>query len=200
MADPLIPTPPHRNIEIHATTGHAFSTKTAMALPAPTPLTEFTFFPKLPAEVQLEIWAAATPGIRSITITLDENQNAVKVEGYDRKGLLEACSDSRNAMVKAYKPVVLAKSGKPLYIDFAKDIFEFKQIGDLPCYLPFRRIGNVPPSFVPYDVESRKLVRTLVLREPKDSQLSLNMSVALLDKTRKSWRYVTKIYFLLKRP
>ncbi|KAL5325325.1 hypothetical protein ACEPPN_006450 [Leptodophora sp. 'Broadleaf-Isolate-01'] len=129
------------------------STLPPITLPAPpTPLQEFTLFPRLPAEMRNKIWKHATQVSRKVKIF--ELNTVSTHKGWDSRvegqtwipGIMQACRESRYEGGKVYKlcyekpqpsreggtendgqpeqaSAPLTASGAHLYINFDRDLF-----------------------------------------------------------------------------
>ena len=91
----------------------------------------FTSFPKLPAELQNQIWSDALPGPKVVTISLKH--------GYNRRGrpatqchvskapihllsILHTCYASRTVALKRYRVTFEKQLRRPIYFDFNNDV------------------------------------------------------------------------------
>ena len=90
-------------------------------------LSTFTPFPKLPIELQREIWKVAIEGAEQRLITFPRKEGKIL-------GVLHACQLSRS-MAKDYKLVNYREHGKsrewPIRINFKVDVVFFLE--DMPC-------------------------------------------------------------------
>jgi hypothetical protein len=87
------------------------------------PLEEFTLFPKLPQEMQLEIWKRARPAARvvEINVKVDENNNETLIATSDFPVLLHVYQISRELSLKSYTPCFASILQKPVYFDHKRD-------------------------------------------------------------------------------
>jgi hypothetical protein len=121
-----------------------------MAMPASAQATSFTYFSKLPREIQLSIWEYSLPPPRMIHIfaqpwwfpmTTQSARNLHKHVWLDRSpvpAILHACVDSREVGLKHYELILdtttkielsltpLSRGKKPAYVDLARDILVTK--------------------------------------------------------------------------
>ena len=87
------------------------------------PLEEFTLFPKLPQEMQLEIWKRARPAARvvEIKVKVDEKNKETLIAISDFPILLQVCQVSRELSLKSYTPCFASILQKPVYFDHKRD-------------------------------------------------------------------------------
>ena len=87
------------------------------------PLEVFTLFPKLPQEMQLEIWKRARPAARvvEINVKVDENNKKTIFAISDFPVLLHVCQVSRELSLKSCTPCFASILQKPVYFDHKRD-------------------------------------------------------------------------------
>ena len=132
-----------------------------MASPSPNP-PQFTLFPKLSPELQLEIWthAASVPRLVAVRSLLFGAQPRVfgflqdlvnykngwrwtqvgsksrrLVVNYQVPPILHACYDSRQVGLKFYKTYFKEQLGVPIYFSTNTDTLYFVNHGALSCFL-----------------------------------------------------------------
>lgn len=100
----------------------------------------FPRFKELPPELQLLVWEFAIPDPRNITYSKNyiswhdwHHKRNIYLHSltYVNPGILGACYDSRAEALKRYKPALGIELGHPIYLDFARDTFEFGDFASL---------------------------------------------------------------------
>jgi hypothetical protein len=98
---------------------------------------QFDSFPKLPPELQHEIWDMSRPAGRIITVSaimvspkhtdymLISNANLFPI------GLLQACRDSRSAALRWYQPLLRGPLLNPIFFDVERDTLRFVDVFSL---------------------------------------------------------------------
>lgn len=79
-------------------------------------------FPKLPMEMQMEIWRYTLPGRRIIAVyQRPERDNSLYFKGASPPPVLHACQTSRNVASSFFKAAFTNKISPPIYMNFAND-------------------------------------------------------------------------------
>jgi hypothetical protein len=94
-----------------------------------TPLTTFTIFPSLPAELRLKIWReSCSPRI----ITLNYNQASDSFASCPQPALLSTCHESREEALRIYTPFFGTNSHKPhIYFNPYRDTIHLPRHGQM---------------------------------------------------------------------
>ena len=88
---------------------------------------QFISFPKLPQELQHQIWDMSRPAVRIITISAimaspgnTEYMSTINANMFPI-GLLQACRDSRSAALRWYQPILRGPLTNPIFFDVERD-------------------------------------------------------------------------------
>ena len=151
-----------------AAAGQILSTSSPSAgQPAPG-TTEFHQFPKLPLELQLEVWKLAIAEPRVVAIKTTTANSWEKVDGRMERNTnyylkltntipatLHTCQISRQEALKTYKPSFQAQIGKPIYFNGVKDILFFNSYKDVSMF--------TSTNYTPHLAEDLKSVRHIAI-------------------------------------
>lgn len=112
------------------------------------PAQTFPFFPKLPVELQRQIWVHALPGPRVIeihkkgkTIVKGLTQQEYGSALFDPVALLHTCRQSREIVLKCYKLALSNRLTLSVYFDATTDIVLMADVNALE-YILQKRIGS----------------------------------------------------------
>jgi len=170
------------------------------------PAQTFPFFPKLPVELQTQIWMHALPGPRVIeihkkwkTIIKGLAQQEYGSALVDPIALLQTCLQSREIAFKFYKLAFSSQLTRPVYFDATTDVVLMADLNALE-YILQRRSGSLRRDKVRYcaiDPTSPLNTNTGIFRSTRRTTHDItNDGVSYLAQAIKRYRSLEELIIL----